>query len=58
MRCASTSGSANGRPRTNIRSSCCSCSMHIGPIVSVSQPNTVHCMTIGMSDRYPLVVSS
>ena len=25
--------------------------MHNGPIVSVSQPGAVHCVTIGMSDR-------
>jgi len=32
--------------------------MHIGPIVNVSHPSAAHCMTIGMDDRYPLVVSS
>jgi hypothetical protein len=42
----------NGRPRTNVRSTHVSCFMHSGPIVSVSHPGAVHCVTIGMTARY------
>jgi hypothetical protein len=43
----------SGRLPTKNRSDSCSCSMHRGPIVSVSQPGAVHCVTIGMSAEYP-----
>jgi hypothetical protein len=35
----------SGRPRTKVSSGSRSCSMHNGPIVSVSQPGAVHCVT-------------
>jgi GMP synthase (glutamine-hydrolysing) len=50
--------SSNGRPRTKTRVTGRSCSTHSGPMVSVSQPGTVHCVTIGMRTRYPLGHSS
>ena len=50
---ASITSRTSGRPRTNTRSDCCSCSMHRDPIVSVSQPCALHCMTIGMDLRIP-----
>jgi hypothetical protein len=49
----SSAGGTKGRPRTKVRSTRKSCSMQRGPIVSVLQPGTVHCVTIGMPGRYP-----
>jgi hypothetical protein len=54
MRRNSSAGRANGRPRTNVRSTCMSCSTQSGPIVSVLHPGTVHCVAIGMPRRYPI----
>ena len=48
----------NGRPRTNTRVTGRSWSTQSGPMVSVSQPGAVHCVTIGMAPPYPLRHSS
>jgi GMP synthase (glutamine-hydrolysing) len=52
-RATSRDARASGWPRTNIRASRCSCSTHSGPIVSVSQPGTVHFVTIAMGAPFP-----
>jgi hypothetical protein len=38
-----------GLPRTKTLVTGASCSTQSGPIVNVSQPGAVHCVTIGMS---------
>lgn len=53
MRRSSVAGRTNGLPRTKLRSTHGSCATHSGPIVSVSHPGVVHCVTIGMWARYP-----